>query len=1027
MSKTETNYKMTPSTRANSVMLRTYSRVKNDDKLENWNDIVNRVINHQTWLWERELKRSLLENEIDEMEELKKLIINKQVMPSGRTLWLCDTSISKTRESSMFNCSFLYIETIYDIVDLVWLLLQGCGVGFKPVTGSLTGFRNPINNIEIIRSKKTLNDQDGDENNYEHFDPITKIWTVRIGDSAVAWAKSIGKLLASKYPATKLVLDFSNIRAAGHRLKHYGWLSFGDGPISKAYVAICKILSNRADSMLSKIDILDIVNWIGTILSTRRSAQIALVEYGEDEWYEFAIAKRNFWEKNNYHRQQSNNSLILKSKPSYEELLNIFKIIEENGYSEPGFINMETALKRAPFTKGINPCISGDSLILTDKGLIRADNLIGKKFNILLNGKTYSSTDNGFFKTGNKPVFKLKLKNGYEIKATDNHKFLTIDGWKELKNISVNDKVCISNNNINWNNDNGIHDEGYIIGQIIGNGTFSYYKNKFPKAIINLWIKNKYDLNTYIPAIIINNYCKLHNKNKFINVLKTENYTQYKLISKQISILLDKYNVKPLEKKVVENGSYDFTIGMLRGLFDSDGAVVGNHIKGCSVRFSQVKMDRLLSIQKLLLTFNIISCIYKNRKQEQYKIIKNKKCKCKAYHELVISNQSLILFSEKIGFKDNDKNIKLQTIINSYKRTPNKDKSYSKVESIENLNICEDVYDCTINEVHAFSANGIITHNCGEVMLPNKGFCNLTEINLVSFKGNKSGLERALYLVGRMNYRQTLVNLKDEILQEAWHLNNQFYRLCGVGLTGITACDYTEYEYKRMRNCAINGTYSMANELKLPISKNITLIKPSGTLSKLMGSVEYGEIPEGIHKPMSKYIFNWIGYNKKDALVDKLREAGYDIMNKPADNESVLIKFPIKYDNIKFDTVNNLEINRETAIEQLNRYKLLMTAWADQNCSITVSYMPEEIPQISRWILDNWDIYVGTAFLLRNDPTKTAKDLGYPYLPQECISKKDYDEYVAKLKDVDYSNITEQDIDTMPQYQECAGGACPIR
>ncbi|MFK5283883.1 hypothetical protein ACI3PL_30330, partial [Lacticaseibacillus paracasei] len=72
---------------------------------------------------------------------------------SGRTLWLGGTDIAKRREASMFNCSFTNVETVYDLVDVFWLLLQGCGVGFRPVTGSLTGFRRYIPNFKIIRSK----------------------------------------------------------------------------------------------------------------------------------------------------------------------------------------------------------------------------------------------------------------------------------------------------------------------------------------------------------------------------------------------------------------------------------------------------------------------------------------------------------------------------------------------------------------------------------------------------------------------------------------------------------------------------------------------------------------------------------------------------------------------------------------------------------------------------------------------------------------------------------------------------------
>jgi ribonucleoside-triphosphate reductase len=95
----------------------------------------------------------------------------------------------------------------------------------------------------------------------------------------------------------------------------------------------------------------------------------------------------------------------------------------------------------------------------------------------------------------------------------------------------------------------------------------------------------------------------------------------------------------------------------------------------------------------------------------------------------------------------------------------------------------------------------------------------------------------------------------------------------------------------------------------------------------------------------------------------------------------------------------------------------------DHNCSITVSYDKEEIRDIIEWLLLNWDSYVGVSFIYRNDPTKTAADLGYPYLPQEVVSKEVFDIYVAGLKPV---NLDASVVDDMED-ADCATGACPIR
>lgn len=649
------------STRAQIITRRTYNRPKDEagNEFESWKETVDRVIGHQEWLWTRAAKRELTDLEYAELYDLEQLMLQRKVSVSGRTLWLGGTDVAKKREASQFNCSFTQVETVYDVVDILWLLLQGCGVGFKPVVGTLNGFSKQIKNIEVVRSTRT--EKGGNPNNVETFDGNT--WTIRVGDSAEAWAKSIGKLMAGKYPANRLVLDFSEIRPAGERLKGYGWISSGDEAIAKAYLAIAHILNGRADALLSRMDILDIVNWLGTVLSSRRSAEIALFEYGQPEWEEFAIAKKDYWLYDNEHRTQSNNSLVFNERPERGDLERIFQLMQEAGGSEPGFINAVEARRRAPWFAGCNPCV--------------------------------------------------------------------------------------------------------------------------------------------------------------------------------------------------------------------------------------------------------------------------------------------------------------------------------------------------------------------EILLGNKSFCNLTEVDIGKFRGDNAGLHYAVRLAGRANYRQTCVDLRDGILQEAWHLNNSFLRLCGVGLTGIVKRpDMGPYEFEYLKRTANAATISMADELGTPYPKNSTCVKPSGTLSKIMDTTE------GMHKPLGKYIFNNVQFSKHDKIVEMMRAANYRIFNHPTDDTGVLITFPVEYEGVPFHKVNGTEVNLDSAIDQLERYKMLQTNWTQQNTSVTISYDPDEVPAIIDWLLLNWDIYVGVSFLYRNDPTKTAKDLGYQYLPQEVVTKEEYDKYVATLLPVDLNESNS--FDEIVQ-DDCATGMCPIK
>ncbi len=666
-----------PSARSATIIRRTYARPTEGGGFESWEDIVGRVISHQRWLWQRALgDKPLTIVQEDELEELREVLLTRAGSVSGRTLWLGGTEVAKRREASMFNCAFTKIETVHDVVDAFWLLLQGCGVGFEPVVGTLNGFTTPME-IQLVRSERHLLEQKkGRETNVETYtqEGDKAVWTISVGDSAEAWAKSVGKVLAGKRKADVLRLDFSQIRPAGQRLRGYGWISSGDETFAPAMERIAEVLNKRAGQLLSRIDILDLLNHLGTTLSSRRSAEIALVPHGDPEWVEFAKAKKDFWVHNNFHRQQSNNSVMFKSRPTQGDITELFDLMQEAGGSEPGFINMVEGKRRAPWISGVNPC--------------------------------------------------------------------------------------------------------------------------------------------------------------------------------------------------------------------------------------------------------------------------------------------------------------------------------------------------------------------AEILLPNKGFCNLVEINLSHYNGAAvNRLWRTAELLARANYRQTCVNLVDGVLQRAWHENNEFLRLCGVGITGVAEWEFADdpVAWQTLKLTAKTAAYRMADELGLPRPKAVTTVKPSGTLSKIMDTTE------GVHKPLGKYIFNNVRFSKHDPYVEKLIAANYRVFQDPSSPDAVLVTFPVAYENVKFDEVDGKFVNLEPATVQLDRYKLLMDHYVDHNCSVTISYSPEEAAAAAEWLHKNWDHYVGVSFLYRTDPTKTAKDLGYLYLPQAVVTESEYREYVDTLLPLDgapkgseggETDEQEFEIDTG---SECATGACPIR
>lgn len=237
----------------------------------------------------------------------------------------------------------------------------------------------------------------------------------------------------------------------------------------------------------------------------------------------------------------------------------------------------------------------------------------------------------------------------------------------------------------------------------------------------------------------------------------------------------------------------------------------------------------------------------------------------------------------------------------------------------------------------------------------------------------------------------------------------------------------TEYDYRNIRYSAVTAARNMAKELHLEYPKAVTCIKPSGSLSKIM------DCSEGIHTPIGKYIFNNINFSKHDPMVDSLLKAGYKVFDNPTDDMNVIITLPVEFDNIPFSKVEVerkdgtkeiLEVNNESAIKQLERYKKVMLYYVDHNCSITVYYSKDEKEAIINWIYDNWDIYYGVSFLPRLSPTISAKDLGYAYLPQEVVDKETYYKYFNQLKEIDWEGT---DSDEEIEDEGCSTGFCPTK
>ena len=327
------------------IHLSRYSRYRyEDNRRETWEETVNRYFD----FFKEHLKEMCDFNATPKMiEPFKQAVLDLKVMPSMRCLMTAGEALKRENVAG-YNCSYIVIDSLRSFDELLYVLMNGTGVGFSVE-------RQYVNHLPII--------------NEEFYDTDT---VVMVSDSKLGWAKALRELIYLLAAGQVPKWNLSRIRPAGSPLKTFGGRASGPEPLEDLFHFCVNIFRNAAGRKITSLEAHDICCKIAEVVvvgGVRRSALISLSNTSDDR---MRLAKSGRWWESNVQRALANNSAAYTEKPDMGIFMEEWKSLYESKSGERGMFNRQAAKTQAAkngrrdseFEFGTNPC---SEIILRDR------------------------------------------------------------------------------------------------------------------------------------------------------------------------------------------------------------------------------------------------------------------------------------------------------------------------------------------------------------------------------------------------------------------------------------------------------------------------------------------------------------------------------------------------------------------------------------------------------------------------------------------------------------------------------------
>ena len=326
-----------PSLYQQYIHLSRYSRYRYEDsRRETWEETVNRYFS----FFAEHLKEHCNYNlSKDLKEKLQDSVLSLETMPSMRCLMTAGEALHRENVAG-YNCSFVAIDNPRAFDEILYILMNGTGVGFSVE-------RQMINEMPRVA---------------DDFYPTET--TIVVSDSKLGWAKALKELIHLLYGGQIPVWDLTRVRAAGSPLKTFGGRASGPEPLEDLFNFCVGIFKGAAGRRLTSLECHDITCKIAEIVvvgGVRRSALISLSNLSDDR---MRLAKSGQWWETQTQRALANNSACYTERPDIGIFMEEWKSLYESKSGERGIFNRRAAKEQAGKNErrdpnhnfGTNPC-----------------------------------------------------------------------------------------------------------------------------------------------------------------------------------------------------------------------------------------------------------------------------------------------------------------------------------------------------------------------------------------------------------------------------------------------------------------------------------------------------------------------------------------------------------------------------------------------------------------------------------------------------------------------------------------------